>query len=726
VVSSAFAQGDDQFSDLLPFKSFYLADAKTREPIQGALVTINLPKGPKRGYSKVHGEIKISVFELQYPIQIHALGYNDTSLSDIKSLDSIFLVLNPLLQKEITVTAQRHASVSQDVPISTSVMRKGEIMEKSPKAIDDVLRYIPGVSVTESQVNIRGSSGYARAVGSRVLFLLDGMPLLSADNGDIKFDAVPLIDVERIEVVKGAGSALYGSSALGGIINVITRDAEKDWKGALHISGGTYDQPKYESWKIPSIPGNYYSMEGGVSGKFGAAGRENGVLASLVYRRNEGYRLGDDSYKWNGFVKVNTPLAENSMLTVSLLGASEDHGGWLYWKDQSNAFFPSDSLSAVNERITSNKGNFYAAYKVILADKINLDLKGSVFYTKFTTEPLTPDDTQNPHSTALSYNLDGQTGLFITENLYLTSGLTGGYQTVNSDLFQIHTGFSTAVYSQAEWSLSNLIFTLGLRGDAYHYDSQKWIGSVSPKLGVTLKASDEITLRSSLGTGFRAPSITEKYTDQVLNGFTIKPNPDLQPEKGYSVEIGGGYQTPLVSFDGAIFYSRFNELIEPGFVTSSSSAYIQFRNITKAEIFGHEEVVEFAPFENESLKLRVGYTYIYPHDITKNEILNFRPRHLVQSRIETKLLDFDASADFRYISRYESVDSVLIQQVPDGDARVNAYILDARIGYSFEKILNMPLRLSFQVQNLLNYYYVEIVGNMAPLRNFTLKLETYF
>jgi outer membrane receptor protein involved in Fe transport len=425
-------------------------------------------------------------------------------------------------------------------------------------------------------------------------------------------------------------------------------------------------------------------------------------------------------------VKFNTPVSENATLTLSVLGASEDHGGWLYWKNLSNALFPSDSLSAINERITSNKGNFYADYQAILADMMNLDLKGSVFYTKFTTDPLTPDDTQNPHSTALSYNLDAQSGLFVAEDIYLTSGIAGGYQTVNSDLFRQHTGLSGAFYSQGELTLSKLIFTLGVRGDAYHYDSENWTGSVSPKLGATLKATDEITFRSSLGTGFRAPSITEKYTDQVISGFTIKPNPDLMPEKSISYEIGGGYKTSIISLDGAIFYSHFNELIEPGFVTSTSSAYIQFRNITEAEIFGHEEVVEYSPFENNLLKFRLGYTYIYPHNITKNEILNFRPRHLLQSRIELKNWDFDASADFRYISRYESVDSVLIQQVPDGDARVNAYILDARIGFSFEKILHMPLRLSFQVQNLLNYYYVEIVGNMAPLRNFTLKLETYF
>ena len=77
-------------------------------------------------------------------------------------------------------------------------------------------------------------------------------------------------------------------------------------------------------------------------------------------------------------------------------------------------------------------------------------------------------------------------------------------------------------------------------------------------------------------------------------------------------------------------------------------------------------------------------------------------------------------------SKYESVDPILIQQVPDGDARVNAYILDARIAYQAVGLFAMPVTFSFQVQNLLNYYYIEIVGNLAPIRNFSFRVETTF
>ena len=204
------------------------------------------------------------------------------------------------------------------------------------------------------------------------------------------------------------------------------------------------------------------------------------------------------------------------------------------------------------------------------------------------------------------------------------------------------------------------------------------------------------------------------------------PNPALTPEKSYSAEIGGSFRTENIYLDGAMFYSSFDNLIEARFVTTNGSSAIQFGNLTKAEIFGHEEVIEFYPLSNDDLSLRLGYTYVFPRDRTTKQILNFRPRHLLQSRIEWKLGALTLSSDFRYISKYESVDSILIKQVPDGDARVNVYIWDARIAYKMEGLFSFPVTLSLGVQNLLNYYYVEIVGNIAPIRNFTFRVETVF
>lgn len=702
-----------------------LQDVKTGEPIPGAIITYKdtLARVLGKQFTNAKGEtIRKSRLDL-FAINIRALGYRDTSLLISEVKNAILLESLALEKDEVVVTAQRHASVSQDVPISMSVVKEAEIQSRAPREIDEVLRFIPGVTVTEDQVSIRGSSGYSRAVGSRVLYMMDGMPMLSADNGDIKFDAVPMINIQSIEVVKGAGSALYGSSALGGIINVITRKPSKSWQGGVNASAGSYQEPTYQQWNQPEVGRTYYNVEAGASNTFG----EVGVLASGAYKRDEGYRIGDDTYNGSGFLKLTTPTSENADLTFSTLYSYNEHGNWLYWKDLSNAYKPADSLSAVNERITSTKLNLYGAFKTLLGDVAYLDIKASSFITGYKTAPLNALDTVDPESRAINNLVDVQSGYFLYNDLYLTQGVTFGYQTVSSNVSGDHTGINLGLYAQSEYKLKPIILTLGLRGDIYQYNTDKFVGSFSPKVGITWNTPVEnFVMRSSFGTGFRAPTIIEKYTDQELNGFVIKPNPSLVPEKSLSLEFGAQYQDRYLMLDGAIFYSKFDQLIEPGFVTDGLQTFIRFSNITDAKIFGHEEIIEYTPFASELLKLRLGYTYIYPHNITTNTILNFRPRHLLQSRIEMREWNFVASADFRYISQYESIDPILIQQVADATARVDAYIFDARIGYSFRELTSVPITVTLQCQNLLNYYYVEMVGNMAPPRSVSVKVESVF
>ncbi|HYM21149.1 MAG TPA: TonB-dependent receptor [Candidatus Kapabacteria bacterium] len=654
-------------------------------------------------------------------VRVSAIGYTDTIIDFGKRL-FIEILLTPQKKRidEIVITAERHATASQDVPVSISVVKPAELLSRGSFAIDNALRWIPGISVTESQVNIRGSSGYGRGVGSRVLFLLDGMPLLAADNGDIKFDVVPMLDIERIEVVKGAGSALYGSSALGGVINVISRVPADTSQTAITLLTGMYDKPKYSEWEVPTLNRRFVSLEAGSSGMIGSSG----ILGTITLRRNEGYRLGDDSYKEGGFIKLISPLASTAKLSSSLLIANEDHGGWLYWKSLSLPLLPADSLGALNGRIHSFKANMQSSLDFI-SEQTSQTVRADVYYTKFSTDPSKQGDPVGPHSAGINataeYDINSDINPF-----FISGGIITSFQNITSDAFGDHHGISFAGFGQGEWRIDPIILTAGFRADAIRYDANMWMSSLSPKLGITYKPYDDLSFRASLGSGFRAPTMSEQFVDQVFTGFPVKPNLDLVPERSYSTEAGLTYRNRYILLDGAIFYSGFDHLIEPTFISTGTTSYIQFQNITKAEIYGHEEVVEWMPLGDDRLAARLGYTYVYPHNKVTGGVLEFRPRHLFQVRLSTAFGNFEASSDFRYISKYESLDSVLIRQVPDGDARVNAYVLDARVGYNLNAILRVPAHLTFQIENLLNYYYVEIVGNLAPLRSYSLRIETVF
>jgi outer membrane receptor protein involved in Fe transport len=129
-------------------------------------------------------------------------------------------------------------------------------------------------------------------------------------------------------------------------------------------------------------------------------------------------------------------------------------------------------------------------------------------------------------------------------------------------------------------------------------------------------------------------------------------------------------------------------------------------------------------FDN-SLLFDLGYTYVWPRDLTKNDLLKYRPRHLLYAEGVAHVGLLDVGVDFRYISRVERIDEefVTLGIVKDGDRRVASYVTDIRVGADFSH-LDVPLTARLNINNAFQYNYVELIGNMAPPRSFVLTLET--
>ncbi|MCK5572364.1 MAG: TonB-dependent receptor plug domain-containing protein, partial [Bacteroidetes bacterium] len=161
---------------------------------------------------------------------------------------SVELTAVAIQTEPVIVTANRREQAIQESPVSISVLDAAGIEFRNSVTIDDALRYISGVNMTEFQVSIRGSSGYSRGAGSRVLMLVDGIPLMTGDTGEINYETVPAGEVDRIEVIKVASSALYGANALGGVINVITKPIPPQPATRLRLYGGLYGEPSHDEW----------------------------------------------------------------------------------------------------------------------------------------------------------------------------------------------------------------------------------------------------------------------------------------------------------------------------------------------------------------------------------------------------------------------------------------------------------------------------------------------
>lgn len=698
-----------------------LAGRVTSQPDNEPLVGVNVMlKGTLRGAtSGINGEYVISnVPEGEYTVVFSLVGYQRLTRTNVRieagkttRLD-VALTPSEIETEPIVVTASKRPQSLEEVPVSVSLMDAKEIAYRNALTIDDALRYIPGVNMTEWQVNIRGSSGYSRGAGSRVLMLVDGIPLLTGDTGELNFETIPIGQVDRIEVVKGASSALYGSSALGGVINIITRPIPHEPVTRIRLYGGMYSKPTHREWQ-------WYSGQRLSDGEFVShARRFDNVGVSLYLSRmaDDGYRQNDYRRRYNVYAKTSVDLAEGEVLNLSFSLIDQKRGSFLYWKALNFALTPPESQ--LGDEVKSTR--FYVAghYQKVLSDKLSYAAKGLWYRNKW--EDTIDLGSRISRSDMLRGELQGI--LLLDSRHTLTAGIEGSLDRVRADLFGKRSGFGAALYAQDEFRISDEVtLTLGARYDFQDLDSLESSSQLNPKAGIVFTPDENTTLRASYGRGFRAPAVAEAFISTSISGLIVDPNPRLKPERSSSFEVGASQRIgESVLLDAAVFQSDFDNLIEPGFTASGRG---QFMNVTKAQVRGAELSVKTSWWER-LLTLGLSYTYVYPKDVTKNDILKYRPRHLFYANALLSVDIFSLGVDFRYISRMERIDDEFVRLgiVRDGDQRVAAYVTDLRLSADFTS-WGLPLNAALNITNLFQYYYVELIGNLMPPRNTVLVLE---
>ena len=626
------------------------------------------------------------------------------------------LKVAPISAESIVITASKYEQRIQDVPVSLSVLNRQEILARNSVTLDQALQYIPGINLNSSEINIRGSSGYSMGVGSRVLMLIDGIPMMTGDTREISYDVIPTYLIERVEVVKGAGSALYGSSALGGVVNFITQDIDQAPHLYLKFYGGLYSGTAYQQWNWSEKRRYLGGSSASFSRKFGTVGLQMGG----AYDGDDSYRQNDLRNRYSGSGKVQWEISPYQQLTVSGNYMYQHRNNFLYWQDLQHALQP--PADQLGDEVTSRRYYLTSQYKLLLGKDQLFTFRGIWFWNRF--EDTIADGVGN-RSTAKNLNGEIQYDSRLGK-LALTSGIEATGNSAEANLFGIHSGYTAAGYLQAELPVTDkLRATLGARLDYFKIDSLESELQLNPKIGFVYTLTSSSTFRSSAGRGFRAPSLAEAFTSTVASGFQVIPNPDLRPEKSFSFEAGFNHRySNRMIFDLAYFYSRLNDLIEGDFLEVDQEIYVQFQNITRAQIQGFE-VSMTGKLHPQYLDFGLGYTYADPLDLDTREYLKFRPRHLFYLNGGTRISQFQFQLDYRFIKKYDRIDEKFSLLIADAEARVDAHILDARISTQF-RLSGFPLRLSLQVNNLLRYYYVDLVGSLGPVRNFLITAETGF
>ena len=328
-----------------------VTDAKTKEPLLGATVQT----GNDGVLTDADGNFALELLPGNYVLAIRYLGYNTFS-SEITIVSGQTQTLNFQLIEEATllntatVSSGKFEQSLGEVTVSLEVLRPNLIESTGKLTLDEALQKIPGVTVIDGQANIRGGSGFSQGAGSRVLLLMDDIPILQADAGYPQWDDVPLEVIQQVEVIKGASSALYGSSALNGIVNVRTAyaTAEPITKGSLFST--VYFSPKREELKwwdsAPRVFGASLSHRQKI--------KKVDLVLGGYYLNDESFRK--DTYRKFGRMNFNVRHRATDRLTYGLTGNFNvgESGSYFYWSGINTALVGDTSTLATRKRLRYN------------------------------------------------------------------------------------------------------------------------------------------------------------------------------------------------------------------------------------------------------------------------------------------------------------------------------------------------------------------------------------
>lgn len=746
-----------------------VADTKSKETFVGATVAVDDSTGTTTDidgnyfFKTTTGKHKVEYRMVSFKSQIKniELKENDTLRLDV------FLENDSKQLDVVVVSAGRFEQKLGDVTVSMEVLKPSLIENKSIQTIESAVDQVPGVNVIDGQANIRGGSGFSYGAGSRVLLLVDEMPMLTADAGDVKWTALPIENCEQIEVIKGASSALFGSSALNGVINFRTAYAKEDPETKINMYGGFYEKPKRKElawWQDgnPAYSGiNFYHAQ--------KINQLDLVIGANVYS-DDGYKKLETEQRYRAnvnlryrFKKIKGLSAGINANTISTRG-----GLFLIWVNPDSALYPAGGDLSHYKTYRTNIDP-YIIYHTKKDGKHTL--RGRIFRT-------TNLNNTNQESTADVYYSEYQFQKKFKNSLVWTSGIVYNYNEVRSAaMYGNHYSNNISAYVQLDKKFfKKLNVSLGLRGEYFKTDTVETReniyllldtskppiakqSKVKPitRIGLSYSLFQATYIRASFGQGFRFPTVAERFIRTSASGLEIYPNRNLTPESGWSSEIGIKQGIRLGEWKGfvdvAAFWTEYKNMMEftfgqyappkPPFATIADLGIgFQSQNIGNTRIKGIDfSIMGQGKMGAVNTTVLMGYTYIDPRqtdfdpvndtagNTSKNDILKYRFRHSGKADVELNYKKISCGFSMRANSFMENMDAFFEDKVffpgmkkyraehNKGDA-----VFDARVAYQIHKTAKM----SFIVNNVFNREYMSRPADMQPPRTFALQLTLKF
>lgn len=682
-----------------------LAGRITDSVSDSALASVNvLVNGTLlRAVSNDHGDYRITdVAPGTYVVRVLRLGYESaTRTVTLAAGDTVrvnFALARARIQlAPVTVTASRATRGIGDVPASQAVLSEREMLNRSAITLDDALPFVPGVILNHDNVDIRGSTGAAGGVGSRVLFLMDGHPVLTADGGEVDFSSIPLLDVDRVEVIKGAYSALYGSNALGGVVNVITKPIADNAETIVTYHYGAFDQPA--AYKFSDHRQDFQGLALQHSRQIGDVG------ARLMVDREEsdGFTQDNAVNRWLLRTRVDLPEHWDHPASIYAIYANESTGNFFMWDSASHPTVP--PANTVNDRAHSTKLSIGGSVTPIATGTVRLEI--DPYLERDGTQNYFPSDTDYSFHRATRVGTNAQLTVAPGDRQVITVGGEAARTSVTSDILAVDTTTAGSpdsvtgpviqdygLYAQDEVRLGGGVSaTVGARLDSHLATASRTETTLNPKFGFVYRPASRFAARLSVARGYRAPSAIEEFVHQRQGGFDVVPNLSLHGETAWSSEVGASANvTHWFWMDAAVFQSTYDGLIGPAVIPTNFK--VHFANLQRARVRG-VDVATKTTLVPDVVGLAVNYTYLDAQDLDLHQFLPYRSRHNLTASLD--VLGGLAGVDLRYRSRIETV------LIYPADPRSAITLVDLRLGYRlFGSVVQA------KITNLFQERYVDI------------------
>lgn len=566
--------------------------------------------------------------------------------------------------REVVVTATRHAEEVKAVPSAVEIITAEDIQAIGADNLTSALRMATNLNLSEAgmtgnAVSLRGMST------NHTLILIDGKRMAGEDTSVTQnvyqLNRLNISDVERIEIVRGPGSALYGSDAMGGVINIITKRPDKQ-QTQIGLSTGSRETA------------NWYNFDLGKQGKVSASFdmrfskvRENGFDASGSSDDTYTY-IGDNTNMYGNKQYYNLDIGydlgntkelrfQTSYMKERLSAKYADVSmmGMMYSTKDKHERFDNERKDISLEYTGKTKRGDYqlrAYYSKLKKDSELFNSRSSfpgmmetilggmypkydfdkAEYDQFVLEGRNTMQLNDEHLLTFGgeYRYDGYEGTRLGDGASNVTSITQNGVTKDSSEESTN---SYAAYVQDEWMIGDKLLVI----PALRFDHHNTYGSnFSPKIGMTYNMNRDVRVKASYGKGFKAPTISELYMamHRAMGGSTVNVygNPDLEPEKATSYDISIEAEKNGNFGKLTYFASDVSNLITTETKFENGVYNGRYVNVDKAEIDGIE--AELGRHFNDNWTFRVVNTYLDAVDKSDNSRLEGRAENILSLRLE--------------------------------------------------------------------------------------------